>query len=76
MLQGRVRNVNIGRNSHRAGDSHESKAARPSRLVVLHHDAVDDLTVAAEVSLQAVLGRLPAEAANEEFPGRARGVKE
>lgn len=76
MLQRRFRNVNIARNLHRAGDSHESEAARPSRLVVLHYDAVDDLTIAAEVSLQAVLGRLPAEAADEEFPGRAKLERE
>lgn len=48
--------------------SHESEAAGTSRLVVLHHNAIDDLAVAAEVSLQAVLSRLPAQAADEELP--------
>lgn len=66
------RNVNIGRNLHEAGDSHESESARPSRLVVLHHYAVNDFTIAAEVALQAVLGCLPTEASDEKFPARAK----
>lgn len=47
--------------------SHESKAARPSGLVVLHHNTVNDFTISTEISLQAVLGRFPAQATNEEF---------
>lgn len=50
-------------------NSHESESSRPPCLVVLHNHTVDDFTVAAEVSLQAVLGRLPAEASDEEFAG-------
>lgn len=50
------------------GNLHESEATGPSGLVVLHHNAVDDFTVAAEVSLQAVLSRFPAQSADEKFP--------
>lgn len=49
-------------------NSHESEPARPTRFVVLHHHAIDDFAVTAEIPLQAVLGRLPAEATDEKFP--------
>lgn len=57
---------------------HESESPRPPRLVVLHHNTVDDFTISTEISLQAVLSRLPAQAADEELPifpneGRKRG---
>lgn len=60
-------------------NSHESKASGASGLIVLHHHTVNDFTIATEVSLQAVLGRLPAEASDEELPkevARGRGAKQ
>lgn len=43
----------------RFSESDESEAPRAARLAVLHDDTVDDVTVAAEVPLQVLLGGLP-----------------
>lgn len=48
--------------------SHEPESSRSTCLIILHHHTVDDFAIPTKVTLQAVLGRLPAEAADEELP--------
>lgn len=68
-LQNERMSIKVLRSTELDLSLHESKATRPSSLVVLHHNAINDFSIAAEVSLQAVLGCFPAQAADEKFPG-------
>lgn len=52
----------------RVGKGNEAEAPRPTSLRVLHHHAVDNLAVTAEVTKKAVVGRFPAKTSNEHFP--------
>lgn len=49
------------------GKRYEAKTSGPTRLAVLHHNAVDNVPVAGEITLQVLLGGLPWQSTNEQF---------
>lgn len=65
-------NVKAGDGKRQQSNSHETKSSGTSGLVVLHHHTVNDFAISTEVPLQAVLGRFPAEASDEEFSIKRR----
>lgn len=54
-------------NQRRLREGHEPETPGASGFAVLHHDAVDDLPVAGEVTLQVLLWRLPWQTTDEQF---------
>lgn len=51
----------------RIAESDEAESTAPTRLAVLHDHAVDDLSIAAEVALEILLGGFPRKSTNEQF---------
>lgn len=60
--------MKIGEFQKNMENLHETKSTRAARLIIFHHYAVDDFTIVAKISLQAVLSRLPRESTHEQFP--------